>query len=199
MKTELLKSKILLFFTIMYFVILSFYAQSNKIFTVPKGQYIFEEDSMKFFQKKYKILVLELESKKELDNVQHNSNPIIILSKNKDNFFKVSQNDKLIFSYNDNCPADGFQGIDVKNNYFTVKQTFCSDWMYVYSYTTFKIDKKSGVIFLYKYGDEYTDRRNPQNKIHPLVWTTSDFGLLKFEEISQDKINFIRQNLPKNK
>ena len=188
-----------LLFLVMYFISFLIYGQHKNIYTVPKDKYKLEELNVTLSKKKYKILVLELLSKKNQDNAQHNSNSIVILQKQKNDYYEVFRNDDIIFSYNDNCPADGFQGIDVKNNFFTIKQTFCSDFNYVYSFTTFKIDKISGKIFLHKYGDQYTDRSNPQRKISPVIWTTLDFGILKFEEVTQSKINLIRQNPPKHR
>lgn len=83
-----------------------------------------------------------------------------------------------------------------KNNFFTVEQSFCVDFLLVYSYATFKIDD-NGVINLHKYGEEYSDRSNPDKKIPTKIWTKKDFGEVKFEEISESYLTKLRLTKPK--
>lgn len=127
---------------------------------------------------KYKISVLEKNENKQ--STQHNSNPVIIYRDNK----KLFVNNNIIFSYVDNCPADGFQRIVSKNNFFTIEQVYCKDFMYVQSYTTFKISNNN--ITLHKYGEEYTDRSNPDKDIESVTKTEKDFGKINFENITAD-------------
>lgn len=129
----------------------------------------------------YSIVVMEKNDKKNKENVQHNSNPIIIYKKNQ----KILENLNLIFPYNNNCPADGFQKVVSKSNYFTIEQTYCKDFMFVNSFTTFRINEK-GKIYLYKYGEKYTDRSNPDKEIPDLIKTEKNFQKIKFEDITTD-------------
>lgn len=75
--------------------------------------------------------------------------------------------------------------IKTKFPYFTIEQIFCADFMFVHSYSTFKIID-SHTILLHKYGETYTDRRNPDNDIPDKIWTANDFGTIHFEEVTMD-------------
>lgn len=57
--------------------------------------------------------------------------------------------------------------------------------MFVNSFTTFRLNEK-GTIYLYKYGEEYTDRSNPDKEIPDLIKTEKDFQKIKFEDITTD-------------
>ena len=151
--------------------------------------YVLDSAKLQLQKYSYKISVLEKNENKNKDNVQHNSNPIILFKGNQ----KISENDNLIFSYNDNCPADGFQRIVSKNNYFTIEQTYCKDFLFAHSYTTFKVNE-NGNIILYKYGEEYNDRSNPDKDIKSITKTSKDFGDIKFENVTENFLHNLIQN-----
>ncbi|GAA5084093.1 hypothetical protein GCM10023210_03490 [Chryseobacterium ginsengisoli] len=159
--------------------------RSNKEYILPKNYFKLDSTQINLEKDKYEILILENNKKKDQKNFQHNSNPIEILRKTEKGYIEKAKNNKLIFAYNDNCPADGFQRIVSKNNYFTIEQTYCKDFLFVQSYTTFKINV-DGSILLHKYGEEYTDRSNPDKNIKSIVKTSNDFGVIKFENITQE-------------
>jgi hypothetical protein len=192
--------RLLLIFSI---VILSFYSckaqnDSKKVkFVIPKDSFILDSVSLIMKEKVFKVITLEKNELKNKDNVQHNSNPIIILEKEGKQFNKIMQNNKLVFKYDDNCPADGYGSIVAKNNYFTIEQISCAGFQFVNSYTTFKIDDTSGAINLHKYGEEYTDRSNPDKKIPSKTWSKKDFGEVKFENVSDQFLLKLRQSKPK--
>lgn len=73
----------------------------------------------------------------------------------------------------------------VKNNYFTIEQVYCKGFLYVQSYTTFKIIDNDN-IFLHKYGEEYTDRSNPDKDIQSITKSEKDFGKVRFENVTED-------------
>lgn len=172
---------------------------SNKqTIALPKGFYILDSTMINLKTRNYKILTLEKEEIKNKDNAQHNSNPIVILEKTNNKYFEKNSNYDLVFKYDDNCPADGYGGIVSKNNYFTIQQIFCMDFLFVNSYTTFKINENTNTIYLHKYGEEYTNRNNPDEKIPARIWTTKDFGRIKFENVTEDFLNGLRKNNPKN-
>lgn len=150
------------------------------------GYYNLESVQLKLKSNEYKIEVLEKKDLQNKENIQHNSNPILIFKKSNNDFLILKENNQLIFDYNDNCPADGYSAIVTKNEYFTIEQVFCSDFLFVNSYATFKIDENSSEIYLYKYGEEYADRSNPDRKIPTQVWTTKDFGEVLFENVTED-------------
>lgn len=151
-----------------------------------------------FLGSKFKIIVLEKKINKTKDISQHNSLPIIILEKRNNLFFEFKSNKKIFFAYNDNCPADGYQSVVSKNSYFTIEQTYCLDFKYVYSYTTFFVNQSTSKILLHKFGEEYTDRSNPDKKKQSKVWTKKDFGDVEFENVNEDFLKGLRKNNPKN-
>lgn len=153
-----------------------------------EGFFVLDSNKVGYNNDHYQINVLEKINKKNVENIQHTNLPIII-KKNGNDFLR---NSNLIFEYDDNCPADGFQRIISKNNYFTIEQTYCKDFMLVSSYTTFKIDQKE--ILLHKYGEEYTDRSNPDRVIKNLVKTTEDFGKVKFESVNTQMLLYLSNN-----
>jgi hypothetical protein len=168
----------------------------KRTFKIPKDQFILDSASVSTKLNFFKVVVLEKSELKNKDNAQHNSNSIIILAKEKGKYFKRFQNNKLVFAYDDNCPADGYGSIAVKNNYFTVEQTFCVDFLFVNSYTTFKIDD-NGIINLHKYGEEYSDRSDPEKKIPSKIWTKKDFSVINFEEVTETFLLKLRLSKPK--
>lgn len=135
----------------------------------------------------YKILVLEKNESEIKLNSQHNSNPILIY----DGSTKKYENNNLIFRFNENCPADGFQRVISKNIFFTIEQSYCKDFMFVQSYSTFRIDGR-GDILLHKYGEEYTDRSDPDKDIPSKIWTSKDFGVVKFEDVNEEFLIALR-------
>lgn len=169
----------------------------NKNFIVPNGFYILDSTIINLKNLNFKILTLEKEEIKNKDNAQHNSNPIIILEKTDSNkYYKQNDNYNLVFKYDDNCPADGYGGVVSKNNYFTIQQIFCMDFMFVNSYITFKIDENTNEIYLHKYGEEYTDRSNPDRKLPTKIWSTKDFKVVKFENVNETFLNNLRNKKP---
>lgn len=163
----------------------------------PNDSYVIDSVILNLKTKKIKILALEKKKNKNAESSQHNSLPLIILEKINNSYSKIKSNEKIFFAYNDNCPADGFQAIIGKNNYFTIEQTYCLDFKYVYSYTTFKIDEKSGNILLHKFSETYTNRSNPDEKIPDRIWSNKDFGVVKFENVTEDFLKGLRINNPK--
>lgn len=159
--------------------------QETKKSSEISNSYILDSSKISSNQNNYKIIVLEDIKKKNQENPQHNSLPIIIKKESKNGDQDFLKNNQLIFKYNDNCPADGFQKLVSKNNFFTIEQTCCKGFMFVQSYTTFKITE-SQKILLYKYGEEYTDRSNPDKEIKNLLKTTKDFGVIKFENVTDE-------------
>lgn len=138
----------------------------------------------------YKIIILEDKTKQHQDNAQHDSLLIVIQKQESNNsYVNYLKNEKLIFNLGGNCPADGFQQIISKNNYFTIEQVYCKDFMFTQSYTTFKINDDETVT-LHRYGEDYTDRSNPDKNIKGTSLATKDFGEVKFENVN---IEFLRK------
>ncbi|MEZ0128681.1 hypothetical protein AB9T88_02310 [Flavobacterium sp. LBUM151] len=163
-------------------------------YKIPKDSYVIDSIILNIENKTIKILALEKNNNRNIEISQHNSLPVIILEKNGNSFIKIGENKKVFFAYNDNCPADGFQGLVGKDNYFTIEQTYCLDFKFVYSYTTFKIDSKSGDILLHKFSETYTSRNNQNEKIPNRIWTKKDFGTVIFTNVAEDFLKGLRKN-----
>jgi hypothetical protein len=162
-----------------------------------KGFYTYENISLDLKTKKYKLVVLEKNSEKNNASGTHFNLPVLILEKKGNDYVEIKRNNNLIFEYDDNCPADGYQSTVTKGNYITIQQSNCVDFLFVTSYTTFKIDEVSSEIVLHKYGEEYTDRSNPDKEIPSKTWSTKDFGTIKFENVNSDAILKLRRINPK--
>ena len=165
-------------------------------YKIPNDSYVMDSVVLKLKTKKIKIIALEKNKNRNTETAQHNSLPVVILENINNSFSKIKSNGKIFFAYNDNCPADGFQGLVGKNNYFTIEQTYCLDFKFVYSYTTFKINEKSGDILLHKFSETYTNRSNPDEVIPNRIWTVKDFGEVKFENVTEDFLKSLRKNKP---
>jgi len=163
---------------------------------IPKGFYVLDSTIINLKKFEFKVLALEKDEIKNKDNAQHNSNHIIILQKKDNQYQKVNYNYDMVFKYDDNCPADGYGGIVSKNNYFTVQQIFCVDFLFVNSYTTFKIDEITGNVNLHKYGEDYTNRSNTMLKIPSKIWSIKDFGIVKFENVNEGFLIDLRNKQP---
>ena len=75
---------------------------------------------------------------------------------------------------------------DLKNNYFTIEQVYCKDFLFANSYTTFRFDEKTNEFVMHKYSEAYTNRSNPDKLIPNKIKTIKDFGKIQFEAITQE-------------
>ncbi len=144
-------------------------------------------DSVQISNTNYTYKVLALGNKKYTNNSQVDSLTFVILDE-KDNLNQIYFNKDIIFSINNNCPADGFQRLVANKDFFTIEQVYCKDFLFVQSYTTFKIDN-TGNIILSKYGENYTDRGNPDKDIPSKIKTYKDFGKVYFSEVNQELLH----------
>lgn len=97
-------------------------------YKLPKDWYVIDSVILNLKNKTIKIIAIEKKKNRDIETSQHNSLPVIILDKRNNSFINISTNQKVFFAYNNNCPADGFQGIVGKGNYFTLEQTYCLDF-----------------------------------------------------------------------
>lgn len=167
---------------------------NSTVFSLPNNLFVYDSASVIVNNKKYEIYVLEKSDLKDAENAQHNSNSILILSNQVEGLIKLKENNKIVFAYNSNCPSDGFEKIVAKNEYFTIEQSFCASNLFVNSYTTFKIDDKTNAVLLSKYGEEYTDRNNPEKDLPTKTWTSKDFGKVNFEDVNETFIIKLKNN-----
>jgi hypothetical protein len=113
---------------------------------------------------------------------------LVILKGISENNLKIwKQSKTLISNVNDGCPAEGFERVAVKNNYFTIEEANCDGWFYIKTYITFKyLDD----ILLHKYSIEYTDRRDPNKKVPTKSYSKKDFGKVSFKKFDNKNLPF---------
>lgn len=159
-----------------------FWKETSETTTVSQNDlYVLESTLVKTKDKIFKIEVFEKVANK-VENAQHFDLKISISEKSGNTFKETKTNKNIVRKFDSNCPADGFTGIVTKDNYFTIEQVYCQGSYYVMSYTTFKISGND--ILLHKYSESYTDRTNPDKVVNDKIWTTKEFGLVKFEDFN---------------
>lgn len=145
---------------------------------------------------KDKIVVYKNMKHSEAFDQRHFGLPIKIFKGTSNGFELWKKNDDVVFSKIESCSTEGFSKISLKEAYFTIESQICYDYnISVSSYTTFKVSNNE--VYLHKYGEEYFDKANHDRKIPTKIWTTKDFGILKFEDLTEKKILEIRQKTPK--
>jgi hypothetical protein len=82
------------------------------------------------------------------------------------------------------CPAEGFQTVVVKGNFFTIEQQNCGGWFFINEYLTFRYEPATGAIRLHKFGQTFTDRREPDKEVPDKILTEKDFGRRSFAQVS---------------
>ncbi len=143
---------------------------------------------------KDKIEVYEDQNGNDDFEKKHFNLTLKIYKGTNDSFTEWVSNNHIIFPTNSNCIAEGFDQIKTKNNFFTVEQNLCSNYISISSYITFKI--LGDEIFLYKYGEEYFDKADHDREIPTKIWTTKDFGKVKFEDLTEDFFYNLRSEQP---
>ncbi|MBE0393783.1 hypothetical protein [Flavobacterium sp. PL002] len=106
-----------------------------------------------------------------------------------------SANDLIIPKNNFNCATEGFNTIVFKDNYFTIENQICSDYIEISTYTTFKVIGNK--IVLHKYGETYFDKAEHERVIPSKTWGIKDFSILNFVDVTDDFLNKLRQTKPK--
>ena len=145
---------------------------------------------------KDKIIVYKnLKYTDEFDQ-RHFGLPIKIFKGKTSGFELWKQNNVIQFNKVESCVSEGFSTISIKQFYLTIESQICYDYnILVNSYATFKVNNNE--IVLHKYGEEYFDKANHDRKIPTKIWTTKDFGNLKFEDVSENLLKKLRQSKPK--
>ncbi|WP_310557024.1 hypothetical protein [Flavobacterium sp.] len=105
------------------------------------------------------------------------------------------RNNLIIPKNNFNCATEGFSTIVFKDNYFTIENQICSDYIEISSYITFKVI--GGNILLHKYGETYFDKADHEKQLPPKTWSSKDFGNVNFENVTEDFIIKLSQTNPK--
>lgn len=113
--------------------------------------------------------------------------PTIVLKKGKKEVARLIAPGHPRFS-----AAEGFMDIVAKGKYFTIESVQDGGWFFVNTYITFKYDDLTKQVLLYRYGESYTDRREPEKDIPDYI--------VKIKEripFSQNAIEYI-ENMPRD-
>ncbi len=138
----------------------------KEVLELVKDMKVRSELSSKFVQSDYRIkdltyisrdyLILVLTKKKLTMEDVNIGEPIMMLKKNKNGGYTEVAAITTI-PIGSNSPAQGYMGIAVKGDYFTIEQQFGGS-SFISSYATFKYDKTKGKFMLHKYSETYIDR-----------------------------------------
>ena len=136
-----------------------------------------------------KLRALEPQSSRTKEGYYH---PVVIYQllrgTGKNSFDLWGENKVLLKGLGNNCPADGYQKIVAKPPYFTIEQVVCTDFKFARQFVTFKYNQVTNQVLLHKWGEEYTDRSNPDNPLADFIHTPADFGAVYFEEAAWEKV-----------
>lgn len=107
------------------------------------------------------------------------------------------ENNHIIPKNSFNCATEGFNTVVFKDNYFTIENQVCSDYIEISSYITFKVIGNN--IVLHKYGERYFDKADHEKQIPSKIWGIKDFQNVNFDEVTDDFLVKLSQVKPKNK
>lgn len=108
--------------------------------------------------------------------------PLFILIGEKNGAYKkAAENNTTVLTIQDGgVMGDPFEGVTIKNGYFSVEHYGGSAWRWTHI-VTYKYDKKKKTWFLHKDGGESFHSADPE-KVESKVLTVKDFGVVPFDE-----------------
>jgi len=133
------------------------------------------------------ILVLD----EEITDHERKGTPLILLKKAKNNKYTEVGRTKTL-SLGSNCPADGFQNIAVKGDFFTIKLVSCDGGIFVMSYATFKYNPSKGEFMLDKYSEDYIDRFAESQDLMGVKHFQIEKNKYSFEDFTEEFISELR-------
>ncbi len=130
------------------------------------------------------ILILNKNNERELSdrNGSQINRPLYILIGDKNGtYHKIAENNNSVLGVNDGGVfGDPFDGVTIKNGYFSVEHYGGSSWRWTHI-ITFKYNAKKKSWFLHKDGGDSFHASDPE-KVETQVATVKDFGVVKFED-----------------
>lgn len=113
-------------------------------------------------------------------DIEVSDSPLYVFIKKNDGSYALKKNSDLIYTYiPDNSLLDN--NLVIKDNYFTVEQTTGGGNNKQTQYITFKYNT-NGEVILHKVSTITTTANSSTTKIK----TTKDFGIIKFENVTED-------------
>lgn len=132
------------------------------------------------------LIVLKKPKENETSNVidSPEKRPLLLFIGQKNNEFKlVARNDATVLCFDcGGIMGDPYQGITIKNGYFSVEHYGGSAWRWT-RVITYKYSKPENNWFLYKDGSESFHVSNPDN-VEERIKTSKNFGKVSFENFS---------------
>lgn len=123
---------------------------------------------------------------KEIDDKYDRSHFGLVIELRKgqgSEFVKWKSNENIVFQPENSCVSNGFDSVYLSEGKFTISQQTCYDYtILVNSYASFRFGK--GQVYLSEYREEFFDKANHEAEIPTQTWTQSDFGKVKFEDVS---------------
>ncbi|WP_153797587.1 hypothetical protein [Foetidibacter luteolus] len=128
------------------------------------------------------ILVVKSPAEDTAGFNREENRPLLILLGNADKSYKLAyRNDKVVFCITcGGLMGDPFEGVSIKNGYFTVEHYGGSAWRWT-DYITFKFNREDKRFYLHRRDVLSYHTSNPE-KIEKTVTTKKDFGVVDFEK-----------------
>ena len=118
--------------------------------------------------------------------------PLMMLKENKNGGYTEVATIKTI-AIGSNSPAEGYQGIAVKGDYFTIEQQY-GGRSFVSTYTTFKYDKTKGKFMLHKYSETSVDRFAESQDVSEPTHYKFEKNKYSFEDFAEEFFTALRKN-----
>lgn len=154
---------------------------------IPEGYLLLDTSYGDLNLDNYTDLILILKTKIEEDYVEA-KRPLLILTGDEKGFFTLKkQNNNSVLCYD--CGGifgDPYEGITIKNGYFSIEHFGGSSWKWTLIITYKYLPEKKDW-YLYKYGGESFHSLNIKDTKKKKVNTTEDFGEILFEDFNIDK------------
>ena len=116
--------------------------------------------------------------------------PLMMLKENKNGGYTEVATIKTI-AIGSNSPAEGYQGIAVKGDYFTIEQQY-GGRSFVSTYTTFKYDKTKGKFMLHKYSETSVDRFAESQDVSEPTHYKFEKNKYSFEDFTEEFFDKMR-------
>jgi len=129
------------------------------------------------------LIIFKKNNEEELSEIEDNpvDRPLLIYLGNSDNKYHLTErNNKAVLCYS--CGGmwgDPYEGLAIKNGYFTIEHYGGSAWRWS-RYITFKYSEKDSKWYLHKDGGDSYHANDPEN-VETKVKTVDDFGIIEFE------------------
>lgn len=175
--------------SLIYQSILAQTPKANKITSfIPSGYSVLDSRTGDLNKDNYPDAILILKAKEEETN-EDLARPLLLLEGTASGNYKLlARNDSVVLCKG--CGGifgDPYDGITIKNGYFSVEHYGGSSWRWT-RIITFKYDLKSQSFKLHRDAGVSYHNIAPKIKMETVVHNKEDFGKVRFEEFNNEKI-----------